>query len=117
MKTFRVARPPLFCVHRHWQLQLFLSPHSTFYVLYSSIPEPQSPSHTLSCLHPEPIFLLPHDMVCKGKLRMTLKQQCLKLTSVTNASIRGFTRWQLRTIDAYSAGLHYGTEFKQNVYV
>ena len=37
--------------------------------------------------------------------------------SVTNASIRGFYRLAVRTIDAYSAGLHYGTEeFKQNVY-
>ena len=39
------------------------------------------------------------------------------LASVTNASIRGFYRLAVRTIDAYSAGLRYGTEeFKQNVY-
>ena len=39
------------------------------------------------------------------------------LASVTNASIRGFYRLAVRTIDFYSAGLRYGTEeFKQNVY-
>ena len=39
------------------------------------------------------------------------------LASVTNASIRGFYRLAVRTIDAYSAGLCYGTEeFKHNVY-
>ena len=39
------------------------------------------------------------------------------LASVTNASIRGFNRLAVRTIDAYSAGLCYGTEeFKHNVY-
>ena len=39
------------------------------------------------------------------------------LASVTNASIRGFYRLAVRTIDAYSAGLSYGTEeFKHNVY-
>jgi hypothetical protein len=39
------------------------------------------------------------------------------LASVTNASIRGFYRLAVRTIDAYSAGLRYGTEeFKHTVY-
>ena len=39
------------------------------------------------------------------------------LASVTNASISGFYRLAVRTIDAYSADLRYGTEeFKQNVY-
>ena len=39
------------------------------------------------------------------------------LASVTNAFIRGFYRLAVRTIDAYSAGLCYGTqEFKHNVY-
>ena len=39
------------------------------------------------------------------------------LASVTNASIRGFYRLAVRTINAYSAGLCYGTEeFKHNVY-
>lgn len=39
------------------------------------------------------------------------------LASVTNASIRGFYRLALRAIDAYSAGVQYGTEeFKQTVY-
>ena len=39
------------------------------------------------------------------------------LASVSNASIRGFYRLALRTIDAYSAGVRHGTEeFKQNVY-
>ena len=39
------------------------------------------------------------------------------LASVTSASIRGFYRLALRAIDAYSAGVQYGTaEFKQTVY-
>ena len=39
------------------------------------------------------------------------------LASVTNASIRGFYRLAVCTIDAYTTSLHYGTEeFKQNVY-
>ena len=39
------------------------------------------------------------------------------LASVTNASIRGFYRLAVHIIDAYSAGLCYGTEeFKHNVY-
>jgi hypothetical protein len=39
------------------------------------------------------------------------------LASVTNASIRGFHRLALRDIDAYSAGVQYGTEeFKRTVY-
>ena len=37
------------------------------------------------------------------------------LALVSNASIRGFYRLALRAIDAYSAGVRYGTEeFKQN---
>ena len=39
------------------------------------------------------------------------------LASVKSASIRGFYRLALRAIDAYSAGVQYGTEeFKQKVY-
>ena len=39
------------------------------------------------------------------------------LASVSSASIRGFYRLALRAIDAYSAGVQYGTEeFKQKVY-
>ena len=39
------------------------------------------------------------------------------LASVCNASIHGFYRLALRAIDAYFAGLQYGTEeFKQKVY-
>jgi len=39
------------------------------------------------------------------------------LASVTEASIRGFYKLALRTIDAYSAGIQYGTaEFKNTVY-
>ena len=60
-------------------------------------------------------------MVCKGKLWIWL--EALKaevpetLGSVTNASIRSFYKSAVRTIDAYSAGLCYGTEeFKHNVY-
>ena len=37
------------------------------------------------------------------------------LASVCNASVRGFYWLALRAIDAYSAGLQYGTEFKQEV--
>ena len=38
------------------------------------------------------------------------------LASVSNASIRGFYRLAIRTIDAYSAGMQYGAEeFKQSV--
>ena len=40
------------------------------------------------------------------------------LASAANASVRGFYRLAVRTIDAYSAGLCYGTdEFKHNVYI
>ena len=40
------------------------------------------------------------------------------LASVTNASIHGLCRLAVRTIDAYSSGLCYGTEeFKHNVYI
>ena len=39
------------------------------------------------------------------------------LASVKSASICGFYRLALRAIDAYSAGVQYGTEeFKQKVY-
>ena len=39
------------------------------------------------------------------------------IASVRNASIRGFYRLAAHTIDAYSAGLRYGTEeFKHNAY-
>ena len=37
--------------------------------------------------------------------------------AIWDRSIRGFYRLAVRTIDAYSAGLRYGTEeFKQNIY-
>ena len=39
------------------------------------------------------------------------------IASVSSASIRGFYSLALRAIDAYSAGVQYGTEeFKQKVY-
>ena len=48
---------------------------------------------------------------------MTLKLSRQALALVTNASICGFHRLALRAIDAYSAGVRYGTEgFKQNAY-
>ena len=65
-------------------------------------------------------LLVSSKMVCKGKLWVQL--EALKatvpetLTSVSNASIRGFYRLALRAIDAYSAGVRYGAEeFKQKV--
>ena len=56
-------------------------------------------------------------MVCKGKLWVCgYNFEALKATvpealaSVSNASIRGLYRLALRAIDAYSAGVRYGTE-------
>ena len=57
-------------------------------------------------------------MVCKGNYGYDFEALKAKaLASVTNASIRGFYRLAVRTIDAYSAGLCYGTEeFKYHVF-
>ena len=46
-----------------------------------------------------------------------LKATVPKALASVNASIRGFYRLAVRTIDAYSAGLSYGTEeFRHSVY-